>query len=503
MARSTILASLLLSSSLLSSAGANTIQMSIAKNHANEAEQLQRRQQYLQRRGMGEVMRVEERADTVTASLGNALTSGLYYANVTVGTPAQALSLQIDTGSSDVWVPSSSASICEDTRDGGCPGGSFDYSASKTFLDVDQDAFNISYVDGTGSTGDYFQDTFSIGGETVKGFTMGLATDTSISIGIMGIGYNSSEANIQTGNGTTYPNLPNVMVSSGLIKSNAYSLWLDDLQSRTGSILFGGIDTEKYVVQSSSGTDQLTPTDFARPAILDSETTITLLPDDVAAIVFEELGATVSQQLGAVVVPCALAKKTGFGGVGGHTIKVDVSQLVLPLTTSNGRTPTYDNGEAACQLGIQAAGSNPTLFGDTFLRSAYAVYDLDNNRIGLAQTDFDATGSNIVPFASAGAPIPSASSAPNEEAVTQTASGIPRVGVTATATGTGQAATYNPTATGLNAEDGFTSTSSATSSSKKSAGSGGPAPFEWARVFVGGFAITMVAVGGGIFTLLV
>ncbi|TGO07939.1 hypothetical protein BTUL_0235g00020 [Botrytis tulipae] len=536
MARSTILTGLLLSSSLLSSAGANTIQMSIAKNHANEAEQLQRRQQYLQRRGMGEVMRVAERADTVTASLGNAVTSGLYYANVTVGTPAQALSLQIDTGSSDVWVPSSSASICEDTRDGGCPGGSFDNSASKTFLDVDQDAFNISYVDGTGSTGDYFQDTFSIGGATVKGFTMGLATDTSISIGIMGIGYNSSEANIQTGNGTTYPNLPNAMVSSGLIKSNAYSLWLDDLQSSTGSILFGGIDTEKYVgdlvtvnvypssrggsvtsftvawtslsVQSSSGTDQLTPTDFARPAILDSGTTITLLPDDVAAIVFEELGATVSQQLGAVVVPCALAKKTGsinygFGGVGGPTIKVDVSQLVLPLTTSDGRTPTYNNGDPACQLGIQAAGSNPTLFGDTFLRSAYAVYDLDNNRIGLAQTDFDATGSNIVPFASAGAPIPSASSAPNEEAVTQTASGIPRVGVTATATGTGQAATYNPTATGLNAEGGFTSTSSATSSSKKSAGSGGPAPFEWARVFIGGFAITMVAVGGGIFTLLV
>ncbi|TGO49581.1 hypothetical protein BCON_0206g00160 [Botryotinia convoluta] len=535
MARSTILTSLLLSSSLLSSAGANTVQMSIAKNHANEAEQLQRRQQYLQRRGMGEVIRVAERADTVTANLGNAVTSGLYYANVTVGTPAQALSLQIDTGSSDVWVPSSSASICEDTRDGGCPGGSFDFSASKTFLDVDQDAFNISYVDGTGSTGDYFQDTFSIGGATVKGFTMGLATDTSISIGIMGIGYNSSEANIQTGNGTTYPNLPNVMVSSGLIKTNAYSLWLDDLQSSTGSILFGGIDTAKYVgdlvtvnvypssrggsvtsftvawtslsVQSSSGTDQLTPTDFARPAILDSGTTITLLPDDIAAIVFEELGATVSQQLGAVVVPCALAKKTGsinygFGGVGGPTIKVDVSQLVLPLTTSDGRTPTYNNGDPACQLGIQAAGSNPTLFGDTFLRSAYAVYDLENNRIGLAQTDFDATGSNIVPFASAGAAIPSASSAPNEEAVTQTASGIPRVGVTATATGTGQA-TYNPTATGLNAENGFTSTSSATSSSKKSAGSGGPAPFEWARVFVGGFAITMVAVGGGIFTFLI
>lgn len=59
---------------------------------------------------------------------------------------------------------------------------------------------------------------------------MGLATDTSISVGIMGIGYNSSEANIQTGNGTTYPNLPNALVDAGLINTEAYSLWLDDLR---------------------------------------------------------------------------------------------------------------------------------------------------------------------------------------------------------------------------------------------------------------------------------
>jgi hypothetical protein len=96
-------------------------------------------------------------------------------------------------------------------------------------VDVDKDAFNISYVDGTGSTGDYFQDTFKIGGASVTGFTMGLALDTSIGTGIMGIGYNSSEANVGTGNGTVYANLPNAMVDQGLIKTEAYSLWLNDL----------------------------------------------------------------------------------------------------------------------------------------------------------------------------------------------------------------------------------------------------------------------------------
>jgi hypothetical protein len=59
---------------------------------------------------------------------------------------------------------------------------------------------------------------------------MGLATSTTIGIGIMGIGYNTSEANIDSGNGTEYPNLPIAMVNAGLIKSAAYSLWLDDLR---------------------------------------------------------------------------------------------------------------------------------------------------------------------------------------------------------------------------------------------------------------------------------
>jgi hypothetical protein len=96
-------------------------------------------------------------------------------------------------------------------------------------LNVGQDEFNISYVDGTGSAGDYFQDTFSIGGATISQFEMGLATSGTIGTGIMGIGYNNSEANVDTGNGTIYANLPFALVDQGLIPTEAYSLWLNDL----------------------------------------------------------------------------------------------------------------------------------------------------------------------------------------------------------------------------------------------------------------------------------
>jgi hypothetical protein len=51
----------------------------------------------------------------------------------------------------------------------------------------------------------------------------------------MGIGYNTSEANVGSGNGTIYPNLPFAMADAGLINANAYSLWLNDLRTYLSS----------------------------------------------------------------------------------------------------------------------------------------------------------------------------------------------------------------------------------------------------------------------------
>lgn len=250
---------------------------------------------------------------------------------------------------------------------------------------------------------------------------------------------------------------------------------------------------------SDSGTDQLTPSNYAEPVILDSGTTNTLLPNDIVSVVFEELGAEASEEFGVVIVPCALANKTGslsygFGGVGGPNIQVNVSQLVSPLANTNGNNvPTYPNGQTICELSIEAAGSRSVLFGDTFLRSAYVVYDLVNNRIAIAETNFNSTESNVVAFESAGANIPSATSAPSEAAVTL-----------ATATGTGDVTI--PTGTVLSAAAGFTGTGTATgaaaSSSKKSNGPASSAPFQWSVVMVGAVTILGLGVGGGGFALL-
>lgn len=51
---------------------------------------------------------------TITESLANNVTGGDYIAQVSVGTPPQTQTLAIDTGSSDVWVMSSTADLCND-----------------------------------------------------------------------------------------------------------------------------------------------------------------------------------------------------------------------------------------------------------------------------------------------------------------------------------------------------------------------------------------------------
>lgn len=216
-----------------------------------------------------------------------------------------------------------------------------------------------------------------------------------------------------------------------------------------------------------------------------------------------------------VVVPCSVGTKNGsliygFSGSTGPKITVPVSELILPLTDSSGSSPTYRNGEEACTLGIMSSGSTGvSLLGDTFLRSAYVVYDLANNMIALANTDFNATATNVVAFASQKAAIPSASAVSSTAAsVTQTATGIPGVETANSAAGTATSLDTGSQSTGtLSAAAGFTATGTSSSSStststhKSAAGRTVPGLDVSLLAMLGGSVVAMVCGGVG-FTLL-
>ncbi|KAK5035021.1 hypothetical protein LTR16_012015, partial [Cryomyces antarcticus] len=101
------------------------------------------------------------------------------------------------------------------------------------------------------------------------------------------------------------------------------------------------------------------------------------LPDSVANAILKQLGATYDQSQGAAFVDCSLARNTSTVDFtfSSPTISVAMNELVIVAGVSR--------GQPICILGIAPAGSSTPVLGDTFLRSAYVVYDLHNNQISL------------------------------------------------------------------------------------------------------------------------
>ena len=294
--------------------------------------------------------------------------------------------------------------------------------------------FNITYQDGSGAAGDYVQDTVVIGGSTIASQEFGIGYKSSATEGVRGIGYPANEA-VLAYTTTAYSNVPASMASQGIISSNAYSLWLDDLDASTGSILYGGVDTSKFQgtlqtlpVQASRGTfraffvtltgvsmgGSTIASNTATAVLLDSGTSLTYLPNDVTNSIYSAVGAKYDSSRGIAYVSCSLANnaQTLDFTFSSPTISVSLSELVLQTSSSNGQ------GSSTCAFGIAPAGSSTPVLGDTFLRSAYVVYDINNNQISIAQTNFNSTTSNILEIANATSGVPSAAVVQNPVAAT-------------------------------------------------------------------------------------
>lgn len=304
--------------------------------------------------------------------------------------------------------------------------------------------FEIQYADGSGAEGTYVTDDFSIGGKTVTNLQMGLATSTTIGTGILGIGFELNEAAE-----TMYSNLVQDLVNQSLISTRAYSLYLNDFYSSTGSILFGGVDTEKFIGnlavvpilpdatsgEYSSFTVGLSAISFALSngttfnaslssysdsldSILDSGTTLSYLPNDLATDIFDAVGAYVytsfSDSTGIALVDCSLDLDFTFKINNTVTITVPADELILDEFDQSeipedvpfdktclfgiqniGETDDESGGSGGPEGGSSQTSSDYAILGDTFLRSAYVVYDLDNLEIGIAQANLNSTTSNI------------------------------------------------------------------------------------------------------------
>lgn len=308
---------------------------------------------------------------------------------------------------------------------------------------VATDLFNITYGDGTSDAGDYFTDVVKLGKVTIEagGMVMGLATHTSNGPqltndghGLLGVGYEVGESIVQATDGKTKtPAIYDNLVKLGVINRAAYSLYLNDDKSGKGEVLFGAIDTTKYSgdlvslpvqpkwdgvtnyteflvaltaisITDDSGTRLLTDSNFAYPALLDSGTVSQDLPAGVANEILKGFGSIES------VLPCDYRNSNAsltytFGGDGGPSINVPLSALIVDAGSA-----TLPDGRAECQILLTSENGNGVILGDSFLRSAYLVYDIENNEIAMAQAVLDATSTSNILTIPSGTGLPGVSS---------------------------------------------------------------------------------------------
>lgn len=188
----------------------------------------------------------------------------LYLVNISVGTPPQAMSVQLDTGSSDLWVPSINSTLCKQDpcgQTGSCKLSHFpcycthsmhwltvvplvDSSSSSSFASLNAaHAFQIEYGDDSSYYGSLFVDRLHIGEATTKNVTMGLVETTQNVVdygesvdnsGIWGISFPINQAYSAQYGDPPYQSVLQLMKKDGTIKSVSYSLWLDSI----GTLIF-------------------------------------------------------------------------------------------------------------------------------------------------------------------------------------------------------------------------------------------------------------------------
>lgn len=314
-----------------------------------------------------------------------------YFSEIEIGTPAQTFKVILDTGSSNLWVPSTECgSIACYLHQ------KYDNSASSTYQKNGTE-FEIRY--GSGSlSGFVSQDTVTIGDLVVKEQDFaeataepGLAFAFGRFDGIMGLGYDTISVN------KIVPPFYK-MIDQGLLDEPVFAFYLSDTangEEDTSEITFGGINKDHYTgkmtkipvrrkaywevdfdaITFGGNTAELENTGV----ILDTGTSLIALPSTLAELLNKEIGA-----------------KKSYNDQ--YTIECDkrdsLPDMTFTLTGYNFTISPYDyilEVQGSCLsaffgMDIPEPAGPLAILGDAFLRQWFSVYDLGSNTVGLAKS---------------------------------------------------------------------------------------------------------------------
>ncbi|KAI1321756.1 hypothetical protein EDD11_000032 [Mortierella claussenii] len=312
-----------------------------------------------------------------------------YYGTVSVGTPGQDFKLDFDTGSSDIWFPSSTCSTAACKKH-----AQFDSSKSSTFK-KDGRSWQISYGDSSSASGILGTDVVNVGGISVEQ-TIGLATQESDQFeqgpedGLFGLGFNTIES--VSGVKTFLDNA----IAAGSLTKPVVSVFLPSVRRNGGTggeYLFGDIDASKYtgeltyVPVTKQDYWQVAITDVAvgdkslsqsSEGIIDTGTTLIMVGDEAAKAIHDGINGATNDPQNGWVVPCSLKSSTDNISftMGGTAFNVAVADLAYE---------DLGDGSGNCASGVQGGQNDLWILGDVFIKNNYCVFEQsDSPRIGIA-----------------------------------------------------------------------------------------------------------------------
>ncbi|RCI16007.1 putative aspartyl protease [Ophiocordyceps polyrhachis-furcata BCC 54312] len=320
---------------------------------------------------------------------------------VKIGQPPQNVKVQLDTGSFELWVDpdcsklsSNDIKFCQST-------GRYEVGRSRTAV-VTQGRTTLQYGIGAANI-TYVEDSIGFPGspDQMQNVRFGVASSSQQQFaGILGVGF---------GGGITipYPSFMDQLAAQQVTASKSLGVALGSKAEGAGSVAFGGVDTSKYagrlaavpiidakdspdkvprywvklesVSHSPPGEPSTVLTRGSMDVFLDTGATLTLLPSAVVQAMANAVGSTGSVS-GLPAVSCRLANNENgaFGfRFNGVTIFVPYKEIIRQLPGQRGQ-------RSQCCLGVMPSDKF-ALLGDTFLRSAYAVFDLDSKTIYMAR----------------------------------------------------------------------------------------------------------------------
>ncbi|TRM64838.1 aspartic peptidase domain-containing protein [Schizophyllum amplum] len=318
-----------------------------------------------------------------------------YLSTVQMGTPPQDFEILMDSGSADLWVGSTQ---CTSVTGADCGPHTFLGSDTSSSFQASNTPFQVTY--GTGAVaGAIIQDNIAMGGLNLDAHTFGVATqetedfaDDSVPFdGLMGLAQS-------TLSNQGVPTPPEALADAGLIDDAIVSYKIPRLADglNDGQVTFGGLDDTKFDATTLTTVDNVSPDGFweadldgaamdgtdlgftGRTAILDTGTTLMIVPDEDATTIHQNIDGAALDQTNGFLVPCDTAQTLSLT-FGGTSFDIDSRDLAFA---------DLGDGSGMCVSGIQAGnvgGANEWLVGDTFLKNAYFSTDVGNNQLSLAK----------------------------------------------------------------------------------------------------------------------